>query len=118
MKAMMRAVRPGSALAAVVVIAVTFSAGRSLAMTKIATWPPQTYRYTGWMSAGPGYVPHHAFVDGDAVVLNFQDAGDRQPTAYRVCWARVGGTGRRCWNRVAKAYRISSIPTAGPARSG
>jgi len=118
MKAMVRAVRPGTTFVAIAVIAVALPTGRSWAETTIAMWPPQTYRYTGWMSAGPGYVPHHAFVDGDGVVLNFQDAGNRQPTAYRVCWARVDGTGRRCWNRIARSYRISSIPTGGPSRFG
>jgi hypothetical protein len=115
---MVRPIRLGTALAAISITAIGFVAESSLAKTPSATWPPQKYRYTGWMSAGPGYVPHHAFVEGDAIVLNLQDAGDRQPTAYRVCWARVGGTGRRCWNRTARPYGISSIPTGGPTRFG
>jgi hypothetical protein len=114
----MRAIRAGTGLAAILITALGLPAGPSLVKTPIATWPPQKYRYTGWMSAGPGYVPHHAFVDGDGIILNFQDAGGRQPTAYRVCWARVSGTGRRCWNRIAQPYRISSIPSSAPARFG
>ncbi len=79
-------------------------------------WPPQSYRFTGWMSAGVGDAPHHAFVEGDGVVLHFQDAANERPTPYRVCWSRIGGTNRRCWNRVARSFRISSVETAGPLR--
>ena len=114
----MRVMRARTALAVIAITALGLAAEPSLAKTRIAAWPPQKYRYTGWMSAGPGYVPHHAFVDGDGIILNFQDAGDRQPTAYRVCWARVSGTGRRCWSRIAQPYRVSSIPTGGPTHFG
>jgi hypothetical protein len=66
------------------------------------------------MSAGVGYAPHHAFVEGDTVVLHFQDAANERPTPYRVCWSRPNGTNRKCWSRVARSFRISSVETAGP----
>jgi hypothetical protein len=104
---------PIDALAVALVVLGT--AGSAAAQVKGGSpWPPQKYRFTGWMSAGVGDAPHHAFVDGDAVVLKFQDASNERPTRYRVCWARVDGANRRCSSRVARSFRTSSIETGGP----
>jgi hypothetical protein len=96
-------------------LAVLGAAGSAAARVNGSSrWPPQKYCFTGWMSAGVGDAPHHAFVEGDAVVFRFQDASNDRPTRYRVCWARVDGTNRRCWSRVARSFRTSSIATGGP----
>lgn len=106
--------RKFSALIGALVVLVVIAPPLGASGTMPAKWPPKQYRFTGWISAGVGYAPHHAFVEGDGVVLHFQDAANEQPTRYRVCWARTNGTNQKCWNRVARSFRISSIRTLGP----
>jgi hypothetical protein len=100
---------------ALMTVAVLLAAGSNSVQAKATggRWPPQKYRFTGWMSAG-GFAPHHAFVEGDTVLLAFQDAANDRPTPYKVCWSRLDGTNRKCWNRIARSFRISTVETGGP----
>ena len=102
------------AVSAVVVVGGLGAVASHGAGRQTSTWPPADYRFTGWMSAAVGLAPHHAFVEGDAVVLRFQDAANERPTRYRVCWSRLDGSQRRCWSRVARSFRVSSVQTGGP----
>ena len=106
---------PTASMLALAMIALLLAAGSSRTQgMPTAQWPPLKYRFTGWMSAGGGSGPHHAFVEGDEVVLAFQDAANERPTPYRVCWSRLDGTNRKCWNRIARSFRVSTVSTGGP----
>ena len=99
---------------AVSVIAVVATAANGSGSRAHAAWPPQKYRYTGWLSPGSGDRPLHAAVQADTFALNFDDASSRGTTPYRVCWAHPSGENQRCAARVARSRRISRVGIGGP----
>jgi hypothetical protein len=79
-----------------------------------AAWPPQKYRYTGWMSIDGTYAPEHAFSEGDSFLFQFEDRGALKSTRYRLCWSHPNGTAKRCVARVYRYPHISSVRASGP----
>jgi hypothetical protein len=70
---------------------------------------PPRYRYTGWVSQVAGRQPQHMIVVHGSFRLLFNDYAN--PTgieAYRVCYARVGGT-RHCAQRTLSGVHVDAV---------
>jgi hypothetical protein len=108
-------VKPVLALAvSAAAVAVVVASASGSGQRATATWPPQKYRYTGWLSPGSGDRPLHAVVQGDSFVLNFDDRGALGSTPYRVCWSRLPTGRRRCATSIERYPRLGRVGISGP----
>jgi len=99
---------------AVAALAIVVASASGSGKQAAATWPPQKYRYTGWLSPSGGDRPLHAVAEGDGAVLNFDDQASLGSTKYRVCWSRVGTGTQRCAKSVVRYPRLGRVSIVGP----
>jgi hypothetical protein len=78
-----------------------------------ATWPPQKYRYTGWLGVN-GEMPVRAVSEGDSFAFYFDDRGSLGSTRYRVCWRHLETGKRQCAARIERYPHLGRVRIAGP----